>query len=91
MEAVPMEAGTFEATREEDVDGLGHSKNDKSKEGEALSLTGELFVTGMDPHDFTPSDLIGGAEAGEEDIGTARHQHSPGLLKYASGKTSRAN
>jgi hypothetical protein len=42
-----------------------------------LPLTDELVEAGTDPNDFTPSDLIGGTEAGEEDIGAATSSIEP--------------
>jgi hypothetical protein len=72
--------GAFGTT--EDVDGLDCFKDDEparvdAKEGEALPFTGEFVAAGTDPNDFTPSDLIGGTEAGEEDIGAAASSMEP--------------
>jgi len=60
-----------------DDEGVG-DKTDVLDEIDALPLTWPEVVAGTDPKDFTlPSDLTGGAEAGDEDIGAEASSIDP--------------
>jgi hypothetical protein len=64
----------------EGIDCGGVDDDDGAKEGldeiEDLPLTWPT-VAGTDPKDFTPSDLMGGAAAGDEDIGAETSSIDP--------------